>query len=212
MPQQKFYNESNIDYKDYEEEIKELKIMVPPPENYAQIEKSLNKTTAEIQDSKTENIEVDDVKNLDVDDYDNDDDDQINIINITPSYPRGRLRRQIRNRDNKGRDQPYITRINPAHPRYRMSHIASRTVRKKYKKIRQNKNKKIKKATKIAIDELKKSKHIQTNDTETVDYNNDININDIQTVDYNNDVNCFDLDSNVEFIKQVPVHPRQRLA
>ena len=50
----------------------------------------------------------------------------------------------------------------------------------------------------MAINELRKSKHIQTDDTQTVSYNNDINLDDI--------------DSDVEFIKKVPVHPCDRLA
>ena len=43
IPQQKFDNEPTTDV-DYEEEIKPRKIVVPPPKDYAQIEKSLNKT------------------------------------------------------------------------------------------------------------------------------------------------------------------------
>ena len=50
----------------------------------------------------------------------------------------------------------------------------------------------------MAINELRKSKHIQTDDTQTVNYDNDINLDDI--------------DSDVEFIKKVPVHPCARLA
>ena len=50
----------------------------------------------------------------------------------------------------------------------------------------------------MVINELRKSKHIQTDDTQTVNYNNNINLDDV--------------DSNVEFIKQVHVHPRDRLA
>ena len=50
----------------------------------------------------------------------------------------------------------------------------------------------------MAVNELRKSKHIQTDDTQMVNYNNDINFDDV--------------DSDVEFIKQVPVYPRDRLA
>ena len=89
IPQQKFDNEPTIDV-DYEEEIKPTKIVVPPPKDYVQIEKSLNKTTVEIHDDKVEDIDVDINDNNDVD-----------IVNITPSHPRGRLRRKIRNRNNK---------------------------------------------------------------------------------------------------------------
>ena len=40
-------------------------------------------------------------------------------MRVTPSYPRDRLRRKIRNRN---REVPYI-KTNPAHPRYRMDCI-----------------------------------------------------------------------------------------
>ena len=50
----------------------------------------------------------------------------------------------------------------------------------------------------MAINELRKSKHIQTDDTQTTNYNNDINLDDI--------------DSDVKFIKKVSVHPCDRLA
>ena len=63
--------------------------------------------------------------------------------------------------------------------------------------MRQNKAKG-KTTAKMAINELRKSRHVQTDDTETVNYNNDINLDDV--------------DSDVKFIKQVPVHPRDRLA
>ena len=68
---------------------------------------------------------------------------------------------------------------------------------KKRRKMRQNKDK-VKQAAKMTINELRKSKHIQTDDTQTVNYNNDINLDDV--------------DSDVEFIKQIPVHPHDRLA
>ena len=89
IPQQKLDNEPKIDV-DYEEEIKPTKIDVPPPKDYAQIEKLLNKTTIEIHDDK--------VEDTDVDINDNDD---VDIVNISPSHPRDHLRRKIRNRDNK---------------------------------------------------------------------------------------------------------------
>ena len=91
IPQQKFDNEPTIDV-DYEEEIKPTKIVVPPPKDYVQIEKSLNKTTVEIHDGKVEDIDVDINDNNDVD-----------IVNITPSHSRDRLCRKTRNRDNKER-------------------------------------------------------------------------------------------------------------
>ena len=49
----------------------------------------------------------------------------------------------------------------------------------------------------MASNELRKAKHIQTDDTQTVNYNNNFNLDDI--------------DSDVQFIKQVPAHPPNRL-
>ena len=49
----------------------------------------------------------------------------------------------------------------------------------------------------MASNELRKAKNIQTDDTQTVNYNNNFNLDDI--------------DSDVQFIKQVPVHPRNTL-
>ena len=99
IPQQKFDNEPTIDV-DYEEEIKPTKIVVPPPKDYAQIEKLLGKTTVEIHNDKVEDIDVD------INDY-----DDVDIINITPSHPRDRLRRKIEDNDNKERDDPYIREL-----------------------------------------------------------------------------------------------------
>ena len=243
IPQQKFDNELTIDI-DYEDEVKQTKIVVPLPKDYAQIEKSSNKSTVEIYDYKVEDTDVD-IK----------DNDDVDFVSITSSHPRDRLRRKTRNRDNKERDGLYITRVNPAHPRYRMRRIlrnrpvnlevdaevlqdspylntkikvgelnkvkrceaifdviikqllpnndpyyvehnrvrdsfelkkdnkiskvkASEAIRKKYKKMKQNKDK-VKKTAKMAINELRKSKHIQTDDTQTVNYNNDINLDDV---------------------------------
>ena len=89
IPQQKFDNKPTLDVS-YEEEIKPTKIVVPPPKDYAQIEKSLNKTTVEIHDDKVEDTN-----------FDINDDDDVDIVNITPSHPRHRLCRKIRSRDNK---------------------------------------------------------------------------------------------------------------
>ena len=63
--------------------------------------------------------------------------------------------------------------------------------------MRQNKEK-VETAAKMASNELRKVKHIQTDGTQTVNYNNNFNLDDI--------------DSDVQFIKQVPVHPHDRLA
>ena len=92
IPQQEFDNEPTIDV-DYEEEIKPTKIVVPPPKDYAQIEKLLDKTTVEIHNDKVEDIDVD------INDY-----DDVDIINITPSHPRDRLHRKMENNDNKERE------------------------------------------------------------------------------------------------------------
>ena len=73
---------------------------------------------------------------------------------------------------------------------------ASQAIWERYRKIRQNKGK-VEKAAKMASNELRKAKHIQTDDTQTVNYNNNFNLDDI--------------DSDVQFIKQVPVHPRNTL-
>ena len=56
----------------------------------------------------------------------------------------------------------------------------------KYKKIRQNKDK-IKKFSKKAVEDMTKINHLETDDVETVNYNNDMEINnlsDAETVDY----------------------------
>ena len=101
---------------------------------------------------------------------------------------------------------------------------------------------KVKRSAQRAIQQLKKSKYLETDDTETVDYNNDIDITDVnndlssdaETMIYEepiikrrnpqrkgNPMQCFDTKrfmTNVgdsydfQFIKQVPMHPRDRLA
>ena len=100
---------------------------------------------------------------------------------------------------------------------------------------------KVKRLTQRAIRQLKKSKYLETDDTETVDYNNDIDItnanddlsSDAETIIYEepaikrrnpkrkgDSMRCFDTkkfmknvgDSyDVQFIKQVSMHPRNRL-
>ena len=73
----------------------------------------LDKTTVEIHNDKVEDIDVD------INDY-----DDVDIINITPSHPRDRLRRKMENNDNKERERRSVhTRVNPAHPRYGMRRI-----------------------------------------------------------------------------------------
>ena len=100
---------------------------------------------------------------------------------------------------------------------------------------------KVKRSAQRAIQQLKKSKYLETDDTETVDYNDDIKITDIsndlsydaETIIYEelitkcrnpkrkgNPMQRFDTkrfmenvgDScDVQFIKQVPIHSRDRL-
>ena len=114
----------------------------------------------------------------------------------------------------------------------------------------------MKKANKKTTEWLKEVGYLETDDLETVDYNNDVSLDDVQTVDYNNDTQLDELDSEPEqivpknisiqktakeiikkyrnikrkgqlvnysklnkkrkdndivFIKQVPVHPKDRL-
>ena len=45
----------------------------------------------------------------------------------------------------------------------------------------------VKKAAKNAIQKLKKERHIQTDDTQTVNYNYDVNIDNLTTVGYTSD-------------------------
>ena len=58
----------------------------------------------------------------------------------------------------------------------------------------------MKEANKKATEWLKKASYLETDDLETVDYNNDINLDDVQTVDYNNDTQLDELDSEPEQI------------
>ena len=58
-----------------------------------------------------------------------------------------------------------------------------------------------------------------TGDLQIIDYNNDTPIDDLETVDFSNETEMSDLKDlketsgtkEVEFIKQVPLHPRGRL-
>ena len=58
----------------------------------------------------------------------------------------------------------------------------------------------MKKANKKATEWLKKAGYLETDDLETVDYNNDISLDDVQTVDYNNNTQLDELDSEPEQI------------
>ena len=129
---------------------------------------------------------------------------------------------------------------------------------KKYQKMRQNRER-VKKAAKNAVQKLKKMRYIQTDDTQTVIYNDDVNIDDLTTVGYNSDAEIENLSDaetvkmaansvaqqqakriikkyknlkrkatkkidqpikkrknekadDVVFVKQVPMHPRDKLA
>ena len=62
-------------------------------------------------------------------------------------------------------------------------------IREKYLKMGRNRDK-VKRSAQGAIQQLKKSKHLETSDTETVDYNNDIDITDFKD----------DLSSDIETI------------
>ena len=57
-----------------------------------------------------------------------------------------------------------------------------------------------------------------TDNLKTIDYNNDTPMDDLETVDFNDDTEMSDLIDlkkesgikDIEFIKQVPLHPRER--
>ena len=53
----------------------------------------------------------------------------------------------------------------------------------------------MKKANKKATEWLKKAGYLETDDLETVDYNNDISLDDVQSLDYNNNTQLDELDS-----------------
>ena len=62
---------------------------------------------------------------------------------------------------------------------------------------------------------LKKAGYLGTDDLETINYSNDTPMDDLETVDFNNDTEMSDLidlkKEVIEFVKQVPLHPRERL-
>ena len=60
-------------------------------------------------------------------------------------------------------------------------------------KIIRQKNGKTKELPKKAIDNMKKSKHLQTDDMETVTYNSDIELDNLSTVNHNSDVEIDDV-------------------
>ena len=113
--------------------------------------------------------------------------------------------------------------------------------REKYLKMGNNRDK-VKRSARRVIRQLKQSKYLETGDTETVDYNNDIDITDfnddlsydaetiiykepiikrrnpkrkgdsMQRFDTKRFMKNVDGSYNAQFIKQVPMHPRDRLA
>ena len=89
----------------------------------------------------------------------------------------------------------------------------------------------MKKSNKKASKWLKKAGYLGIDDLETTDYNNDIPMDDLKTIDFNNDTEMSDLidlkktsgtkeiqsvkevlsKNDITFIRQVPIHPRDRL-
>ena len=68
----------------------------------------------------------------------------------------------------------------------------AKKISKKHKKNRQKKDK-IKELTRKAIDNMKKSKHLQVDDMETISYNSNIQPDDSSTINYNSDVEIDDV-------------------
>ena len=123
----------------------------------------------------------------------------------------------------------------------KIKHKAAKNIREKYLRMGRNRDK-VRKSAQRAIRQLKKSKYLKTDDTETVDYNNDIDITDVNddlssdaaTIIYEEPIikrrnpkrksdllQRFDTERfvknvgdsyDVQCIKQVPMHPRDRLA
>ena len=134
-------------------------------------------------------------------------------MRVTPSHPRDRLRRKIRNRN---REVPYV-KTNPAHPRYRMDRILRNQpanimvdvdVHYFNAKIKVGEVNKIKRPEAI-MDKI--SKQLPPN-------------NDIYYIEYNRTTDFFrirkdnkikindDSNNNIEFLKKTPSHPRDRSA
>ena len=68
----------------------------------------------------------------------------------------------------------------------------------------------MKKANKKATEWLKKAGYLETDNLETVDYNNDISLDDVQTVDYNNNTQLDELDSEHEQIVRKIFQPKKQ--
>ena len=83
-------------------------------------------------------------------------------------------------------------------PKNKSKKKAAKKIFKKYQKMRQNRDR-VKKAAKKAIQKLKKARYIQTDDTQTVNYNVDVNTDDLTTVGYTSDAEIENL-SNAEAV------------
>ena len=51
------------------------------------------------------------------------------------------------------------------------------------------------KPSKKAINRMRKSNYLQTNNDKTINYNNDANLDDLETIDYNNVTNLDELET-----------------
>ena len=90
----------------------------------------------------------------------------------------------------------------------RLEMVANR-IKKRYQRQKQIKGR-LKKANKKTTEWLKKVGYLETDDLETVDYNNDINLDDVQTADYNNDTQLDELDSEPEqIVPKIFQHKKQ---
>ena len=68
----------------------------------------------------------------------------------------------------------------------------------------------MKKANKKATEWLKKASYLETDDLETIDYNNDVSLDNVQTADYNNDTQLDELDSESEkIVPKIFQHKKQ---
>ena len=112
------------------------KIHISPPEDYVDIEKSLNATVIETSsDSEDEvtytkttpshprdrlrRIIKEEEKQVIVVGDNNDEYNGIDFIRITPSHPRDRLPRKLR----RDKEEVRFLKVNSTHPRYRKDHI-----------------------------------------------------------------------------------------
>ena len=95
--------------------------------------------------------------------------------------------------------------------------IESRRILKKYKKQWQKGN--LENSNRKASKWLKKAGYLGADDLEIIDCNNDTAMDDLETVDFNDDTEISNSiylkkesgTKDIEIIKQVPLHPRERL-